>query len=63
MPTERCDNYSTCEKYRTYGKCEREFSQFSSSDSFCDVHEKQIINILSSIDEKLEMLLDTKKDT
>ncbi len=63
MPTERCDNYDTCKKYAIYGKCERECNQFPSLDSFCDVHEKQIINILSSIDEKLELLLGTKQDT
>ena len=64
MSIERCDNYDICEKYAVYGKCEYECNDaMPSLNSFCNAYEKQIIKILSSIDEKLEKLLDTSTDT
>ncbi len=64
MSKERCDNYDTCQKYGLYGKCEVESDdQLPSLHSFCNAHEKQVINILSSIDAKLGQLLDNKSDT
>lgn len=48
----KCDNYETCKKYAIYGVCESS----SSIPMYCDVYQKQMINILSSIDEKLEKL-------
>lgn len=64
MSKERCDNYDICQKYALYGKCEYECdnNQFPSLHSFCNIHEKQIIKILASIDEKLSALLEAKAD-
>lgn len=55
MANNKCDNYDVCEKYNIYGACESE-SDFAISS--CNVHQKQIITILASIDEKLAKLLE-----
>lgn len=59
MSIKRCGNYDICQKYDVYGKCEEECNdnEFPTLHSFCDVHEKQVIKILASIDEKLSALL------
>lgn len=63
MSKEQCDNYSTCQKYALYGKCEHEDdNQFPSLNSFCNAYEKQTIKILASIDEKLSLLLAAKAE-
>lgn len=63
MSAERCDNYDVCEKYATYGKCENDSDGPISLTSYCGAYEKQIIKILSSIDEKLDLLLEQKSGT
>lgn len=58
MSVEKCDNYEVCKKYATYGKCSHKSNGAFSVPMYCDVYEKQTINILASIDEKLSKLLE-----
>lgn len=57
MAIEKCTNYDTCEKYGLYGACSCEDNGGLHIPTFCDVYQKQVITILSSIDEKLSALL------
>lgn len=56
----KCDNYDTCQKYGIYGACSSDDKDFSTCS--CNVFEKQAINILASIDEKLSAFLDQSKN-
>lgn len=53
----KCDNYDKCQHYAIYGACNSDHFTTSS----CGVFEKQVINILSSIDDKLSVLLEQSK--
>jgi len=59
MSEEKCTNYEVCEKYDLYGGC---ISENDFTNSFCSKYQKQVITILSSIDEKLSALLKQEPD-
>ena len=58
VATEKCDNYDICEKYAIYGICEHVSKGQFDITNFCDVHQKQVINILANIDANLSKLLE-----
>ena len=58
MTVTKCGNYDICEQYALYGKCEHQGNNPYNLSSFCDVYQKQVINILANIDEKLSRLLE-----